>query len=421
MRRDLPTIDEAFFQEFARGEPEEALRAWEEWMNSRRRRPDSESAYREAMKICSGLGEASVRHYLKGRHHFLSTENLDRLDRLAKGLGQDPVPRAEVPAEAAARPRRSNRLALLTQLQVPSETYHMELIRGIVRDASLHHLAVAIHEVSPIDLRASIGKVRTNFRPDGIVMLRVTPAPRDLEGLTRSNIPVVLVHADRYRYPRPVLANIVPNQERLDADLKVWLDRYWLPVRQGRRVKRSTAGKAVLVRMPWETSSDEFPRIVTGVEPSIRNDRIARLERALRKEFRLKIEEVPDYRFRHSLQVFSNHPDADLYVSLSDQIAVGLKHMLIAAGRPWDHRIVGFDDSPTAKEECLASFSQSLEKIGFLVVDRMCRFFRLGGGCWPEFEELPIDVHLEVRCAIGRGEVKSRQLTSGRGDGCRRA
>jgi DNA-binding LacI/PurR family transcriptional regulator len=398
--RILPAIDRAFFEEYARGEPEQVAAQWEGWLRAKRHRPDGEAVYRKLMEICSGLGEGSVRNYLKGRHYSLSDDSLDVFDRISQALKQPTARRVEIPPEAAGRHPRSNRIALLTQLQVPSESYHMELIRGIVREANLHHLAIGLHEVSSLDVGASIERVRVEFRPDGIVMLRVTPSLRDLEPLVKSRTPVVLVHADRYRYPPPVLANIVPNQDGLEEDLQAWIKRYRRPASEGGRRKRGAAGKAVLVTMPREVISDVFPRMKANIEPSIRNDRIARLERVLRRRFHpVIVEEVPDYRFRHSLGVFQHHRDADLYVSLSDQIAVGLKHMLIAAGQPWDQRIVGFDDSPMAQEESLTSFSQSLEKIGFLAMSRMCGFLRRDEGQWPEFEELSTDVHLEIRCA----------------------
>ena len=214
------------------------------------------------------------------------------------------------------------------------------------------------------------------------------------------NTPIVLVHADRYRYPKPVVANVIPNQEHIEQDLRSWIDRYLPSPTPARTLKSRAMRKAVLITMPMESPCSDLPPIAPGIDPSIRNDRIARLVRALR-DFRLPPApegEVPDYRFRHAVDVYQRHGDADLFVSLSDQIAVGLKHLLIAAGKPWRHRIVGFDDSPLAKEEQLASFSQSLDRIGFVVVDQLCRLRRSGTLNWPEFQELPTGVHLEMRC-----------------------
>ena len=396
MDHPLPQIGKSFFDEFAKGDPVAALALWNQWLNNRQRRVDDDARYRKALEICVELGGASIRHYLSRRHQFLSESNLDLLDRISHGLNQKPPRRVMLPAGAIARPRRCHRLALLSQLDVPSEGYHMQLIRGIVRAAQLHNLAVSLHEVSPIDLASSIDRVRTNFRPDGLVMLRMTPTPRDLEPLSSNNIPLVLVHADRFIYPWPVLANIVPKQNLLAADLRAWAETSNPGPKPTREAKRTKAKKAVVVAVQRETPTVAYPTMA-GINPSIRNDRIDQVGIALR-QFRVEYVWVDGYGFQQAMGVYRRHPDADLYVSLSDEIAVGLKHILIAAKRPWEGRIVGFDDSPMSREEGLPSFSQSLDAVGSRVVGKLQEFFIASPDSIPaNFEELAVDVHLEMR------------------------
>ncbi len=389
----LPEIDVDLCRQLAAGEPEEALDEWRRWI---RKRPNAteRAKYKKLLEILADVSESSIRNYLDGRQDKLSSELLDRLDRIARGLNQQPPPRS-APLPPAKRMRRATRVALLTQLAVPSEEYHFELIRGVVRETSFHHLSVAVHEVPAGELAPPVDNVLANFRPDGIVMIRLTPSKQVVKLLARARVPTVLIHADRYHYAAPVLANVIPVQDKVQKELKVWLrDHQKIGRRSGaRRTKRR---KIVVVTMPEEQLGNEFPAF-RGAPPSIRNERRELVVQAF-EEFGPVIFEVEDYSFRHALRVYESHPDADVYISLSDQIAVGIKHLLIAAGKPWRHRIVGFDASQAAKEEGIPSFDQRRGTIGKLAIERLCRFFSSEcPGPWPHFDEIRTDVHLELR------------------------
>src|SRR5262249_48643390 len=144
MNFKVPSINLAFFREFAKGDPEQAVNTWNEWLKNRRREVNSDAKCRKAMEICTGLGDASIRHYLKRRHQFLRKESLDLLDRISKGLNCEPPARGHLRRVS----RRYFRIALLTQLNMPSESFHLELIRGIVREAQAKDIAISLHEVS---------------------------------------------------------------------------------------------------------------------------------------------------------------------------------------------------------------------------------------------------------------------------------
>ena len=73
--------------------------------------------------------------------------------------------------------------------------------------------------------------------------------------------PLVLVHADRYRYPWPVMANVIPNQEGLGLELEAWIKHYASSAQQEKARKSHGMSKAVLVTMPHEASFGDFPPI----------------------------------------------------------------------------------------------------------------------------------------------------------------
>ena len=157
--------------------------------------------------------------------------------------------------------------------------------------------------------------------------------------------------------------------------------------------------KVVLVAMKEEVEHELFPA-VPGIPRSIRNHRIAAIERELDGAEVTRFQ-VEDYGFRHALAVWERHPDADAYVCLSDQIAVGLKHLLLCRGCSEDEcreRIVGCDGSALAREAKIASLSQGLEEVGKSALDRLCILLDQYEGrefTFPqEAEEIPVTVRL---------------------------
>lgn len=244
----LPVITVNFFREFAVGEPAGASEEWERWQ---RKHPNAteRAKYRKLLEIAVERAEATIRCYLDGRSHKLSLELLDRLDRVARGLNQDPPHRSFRRTRPA---RRANRVALLTELAVPSESYHFELIGCVIREAFLHHLSLSVHEAPGEGLAVPVERILANFRPDGVIMIRLTPSRRVVELLAGARIPTVLIHGDRHRYEAPVLANVVPQQEKIETDLNAWLEDQQQGEDKRSASKRAKRRRVVVVTMREE-------------------------------------------------------------------------------------------------------------------------------------------------------------------------
>jgi len=374
-----------------------AYEQWRHWLRKYPGRSD-ETKHRKALELASGLSATAISLYFNGKAARLGDVTRHRLDSLSRDLGRTP-PDVKTRHKRGPVTRRLKQVALMTELVgIPSPSFHMEVLRGFMRKAA-NSFAVALHEVTRANLSSDVGRVVRTFRPDAVIMVRLTPDAESLEELRQELIPTVLIHAARYDYPvPPVLANIVPGQETILEDLKAWASRL-------------RKGNASLGRSEYENRSDvivvtiqdEKPRQDFQAKrkvPGIRNERIKLILKALR-EFAPKRHVVPDYTFRHALQVFEAYPRAQAYVCLSDEIAVGLKHLVTASGReprPW---VVGFDDSQLAREERITSFGQHLDEVGGRAVEQLVRWFERNPSAvvtWPEkFEEVPTDIQLVLR------------------------
>jgi DNA-binding LacI/PurR family transcriptional regulator len=143
--------------------------------------------------------------------------------------------------------------------------------------------------------------------------------------------------------------------------------------------------------MRHEPNVTEFR--IRGVRPSLRNERKEAIRKALTRfnsGAQPKVIEVDDYNFSHALKVWQAKRQADAYVCLSDQLAIGLAHLLqvscpaIGSSGGWRDRLVGFDNSLLAQASGIASFDQGLHLFGKLAINELCRFFeRFRGKNWP--------------------------------------
>lgn len=403
MNSEFPNLSVNWFHKHCiRTDPAEAAKEWDEWIASKPR--TDEQKYRKALSLATGLHEASIRHYLK-RPDKLSDLTLTTLDSLTAALGRTPP--EERTSETRQVGRRGNRIALLVELtSIPSPPFHLQVIRGIVRGASRHHFSVSMHEVSGDPLANAIKRVASIYRPDAMVMLRLTPNRETASVLGRADIPVVLVHADRLEYPSPpFVANIVPGQEPIEECLSGWAKNLadWHAART-----RSSGGQnseIIVVALGPEKTKHDYPPL--HPVPHIRKERIDLVKKALEelqelKKIKLVDYQVPDYSFRHALSVYRKHPKALGYVCLSDEIAVGIKHAMIAnrGEKEWKRRIIGFDNSWLAREEEITSFGQHLEDIGDLAVEKLAEQLtglRRSPENWTKFRQIRTDVYLVPR------------------------
>jgi DNA-binding LacI/PurR family transcriptional regulator len=379
-------------------DPALAAAAWSRWLVVRVR--TEEARFRMALQLASGLSEAAIRHYRAGRGYKLGARTLQELDTLARALGSPAPSRAIRDESAVGRRRGPRQIALLTPLtSLPSPSYHLEVIRGIVAGTARHALATALHAVEPDELRPALDGILRAFRPAAVVLLRVTPDTGSLDLLARRGFPAVLVHADRFRYPcPPVLFHVIPAQESIAKAVEGWAHRV-APRRAGRTRPRRAQGEVVVVAMPREQPQGDFERI-PGVEPSLRNRRIDLILEGLR-EFRPAVFWVEDYSFRHAPAVLAAYPNAWAYLCLGDELAAAIKHLLAATGREWRDRVLGFDDSRLAHAERISSFGQYLERIGDVMADRLGQWLGTAGvgagvRC-DDFEEIATDVYLIAR------------------------
>jgi DNA-binding LacI/PurR family transcriptional regulator len=421
-------VNEEFFRKYARQTPHMALLQWTEWLAQRRHGRNEDHKYRKVLQIAGGLGEGAVRHYCLGRHDQLSTTTVEMFDRVTRALQRTPP--IAVHERARKRKRRSAqpRVAFLTQLTVPSESFHFDVLRGVVLAATDRNVSVSIHELAPTNFAEAIERIHTIYEPDGILMLRLTPTRQELDALARAEIPTVLLHGDRQLYGPPIIRNIVPTHAEMPASIRRWLDETADARRRGcsvaapRTRKSRVAGSGdgpsrwpelVVVAMTEESDDGDFDPIPELVKPaaavrgasrgrnvtrrSIRNDRRDELWSAVEDRDHAWVDLTKDYSYLRAKEVLEAYPHAGAYIALSDQVAAGLKHLLsIRDGdAQWQDRILGFDNTVMAHEASFPSFDQHRQDVGARGVKALSDFLASQeDGKWPAFEEEHIEVEL---------------------------
>lgn len=378
----------AFFEKFGTPRSEELFRAWERETRGSR----MTECYRryKAIEIVLNVGESSVRNFFH--------EDPERRARLGSALQQLMAlmgPELDLPTPAVSTGVRTRSIALLTENEVASVLFHYELLRILAQMSRKHGLALSLHLCSREKLEDEITNLQAFHRPEGYIFLRLTPTKDALQVLLRTATPVVLIQADLLGFEEPVLAHIVPDQSGIPSDLAGW----------GRRLKemenRSTPPKVIVVAVRDEqATSFDWPPVQPGTF-SIRNQR-KQLVMAALKESGLQpiMEVVKDYSSHHAFEVFQRHRDADGFVCMSDSLAIAMKQFCILTERPWEGRILGFDNTPPAHLEGISSFDQSRSETARLAIEALMTFLDRKVDSpivWPKSEVLRFPVALKLR------------------------
>jgi DNA-binding LacI/PurR family transcriptional regulator len=191
MKGDFKDLTAELFKECGWEDPRRSFRRWQTWFAKNRNRSDL-TKHKKALEFAFGKGEATVRNYFS-RRWKLSKELLDAMDAMTVALGRD-IPSGSH-GKAPRPPRGGRRIALLTALEdIPSPPFHLEVLRSVIRAASDRNFSTALHEETELRCAETIRKVVRVFRPDAIVLIRVSPNGEALKALDDVNMPAVLVH-----------------------------------------------------------------------------------------------------------------------------------------------------------------------------------------------------------------------------------
>jgi DNA-binding LacI/PurR family transcriptional regulator len=354
--------------------PADAHREWEEWIADNADYEDQTKVLK-LLQIAGAVSETAARAFLGLRYSGLRYKTWDRLKRITDFVGWlKTIPRPE-PACPDGYPPKLTKLVLLTELQaVPSIRYHHGVIRSLADACHKRRILFSLHEVRAGTLSADIEEVDLNYEPDAAVLLRLNPdqaAAEKLEG-----IPSFLIHADRRRYALPVVGNVVADHTHVPREIRAWMEDKAIPRR----------AEVVVASMPMEPDAR-----------AIRNDRIRKVLEGL-EPWRPRHLTIENYSFDRALQVYRAYPQARVYVTLCEQVAVALKQLLEVSGRrPGSYDLVGFDNGQLAVENGLTTFDQQIPAIGDRVVETLQAFFTATDRARWDCRELPLEVHLVRR------------------------
>lgn len=396
-------ISEEWFRDNGVPDPEDAMRILNDWRKkaARNRQPDTEK--RIVLMAASGLSRGAIDHYINQRLGKLSPATVRRLDDFWIALGESvPEMRPKTFVRTGTSHRPSHLAILLDICNVPSARFHLECLESVLMAARPRNFTVTLHELDTIsDQATQLERVLRSKRPDGVVWFRLTPTRESLRILQRQKpeLPAIVLYAARLQYERPVLAHIVPEQGLIKGLVADWANRL-----------KNTAGGGfvVLAHMPEEPETYDFP-IEPGQAPSVRNERIKLMSEGIEAaNLQVRREEVADYSASRALQVLKRNEGALGYICLSDELAIGVTHLLEHKGQVDARKLVlGFDDSKLAREFGINSFTQHLPEIGERLAKTFADFFNdrsllTKDGRWPEYQRIPIRVELATRGIIHR-------------------
>jgi len=391
-----PDVVQRVFREFGGSEAATLDDEWRRWQQEHRHAGETARG-RVVMAIAAGLSEPTVRNYFHpddDRRRKVGPESWKTLSEIAPALGLEPQ---DPPARGKVRRRRVvvPRIALLVELDVlPSANFTFTLMRLLIREAAARQLSLNVISTHQPDLLRALPPTPAGTRPDGYVLLRLTPSRQALEPLVNTHVPVVLIHGNMLEYEPPVIMNIVRDQTTIEGDVSRWI-KGQLSAPQGKVTKKQ---KVVLVAAPEEEPIAPYPVRDPEAGACMRNERRALALAALEgiEWIDTHTVEVEDYSFHRAGDVYREHPDAAAYVCLSDQIAVVL-NQLLAAGRRKGRagKVLGFDNTDFAKAEGIATFDQDLEQTAHLAIEALADFFSREFTVWPQFEPQTTTVKLQ--------------------------
>lgn len=350
-------------------DPKDAAEKWAHWITEMypagRNKPIT--MRKKIFTLALGIHETSCRHYFSGKYlqeKLVSAETRRRLDFLMRFTGQQPpqfIEKREVQKEKKRDyipPVKRKRIALITHLNdLASLPYHNEIMKGLIAQAEENRYNLKIYEAKPTEPDKAVIRAVLNDLPDGIILIRLKPSKVMLSMLEESPIPIVLIHSGEQLLPRPIVGNVESVlQEGRNPQLKCHFLK-WL---QSLPMHAKLSKNAIIVHMPLGGHLHRAKRV---------NYIIRMLEG---ENIGIKLHEVKNYGFDNAFEIWEQNPQADLYICLSDQIAVSLQNILQAANNgETQQTVIGFDGSSLANERGINSFNQKLDQVGLLAFERL--------------------------------------------------
>lgn len=401
----FPALSEEWFREHGVKDPKISAEEFQNWIKEKgiSLRPynsvDHNTYIVEVCRVATGLSKTTIRQYFAGQD---ADENWNRqfkistLRALNHLLEQLQLEHSQCPqispnwdkTTLTTRGLSTKRVTILTEFEpsvIPSLLFHSRMISGILKSDAKHLFSTSIHIVSNVNFEKSLAQVIRVNSTDALILVRpIGLSQKIIERLKRNLIPTVLVHANRRKnfYSSPsIIANFVPDQRNLSNDLKNWIVKHH---------NLKDLNKVIIVSIPKEKTPG-----------SIRDDRLEKFYKAL-EQLGLNYKHIflTNYSFENAFEVFKQEPEANLYITLSEQIGATLKYLLIAKGRYKPKSIIGFDNSQIAQKANLNTFEQNIELIGEKISDLISDFFSkesIEPTDWPAFREIKVPVTLVDR------------------------
>jgi len=152
----------------------------------------------------SGLSPSSVSNYFNNKKGAISKEKIDLLEKLTDLIGY-------TPSKAAKKLRSSRKMSIGFVFSVTSGTsmeYYIEVLRGVKKEANKYGYFVDIYDIEEEKRKHFFSELPFLGLIDGLIIVASVVTSEQLTPLIERNIPVVLINPKIKESRPPVTAGI---------------------------------------------------------------------------------------------------------------------------------------------------------------------------------------------------------------------
>ena len=289
----------------------------------------------------SGLSVSSVSNYFNKKKGAISSEKSDMLEKLIAFLEY-------IPSNAAKKLRSSNKMSIgyIAPLTQSSSTeYYIDILKGIQSEAHKYGYTIDIYDINEEDERDYFSKLPFMGLVDGLIIVSSIVSAEDLTPLYLRNIPVFHINP-RIEDTNPpfigsVFSEVTPITQLFDHIFK---DHGY--------------NNPLLLSVNLNNYSQREEKYRLFVEAMENNGMKFNRER--------NVIFLDSYSFSEGMRAYQialeKNPDADVFVCLSDTIALSIMYALGKDNKKT--AVTGYADFEIAKVFDLTTINQNIDMLG---------------------------------------------------------
>jgi len=356
---------------------EEIYRHW--ILNKKNKGKDPGVPDLKLLASLSGLSVSSVSNFLNNKKGSISRERAEVLEKLVEIVGY-------YPSNAAKKLRSSNKMSIGFVFSLTSGTsteYYVNILRGLKREADKYGYFIDIYDISEDKRKEFFSDLPFMGMVDGLIVVASVVTSELLAPLVKRKIPVVLINPLAEERHRPVVSGIFSDSSAFIDLLNHLFDHHQYK-------------NPMLISVNLNNSAQRTEKYRMFVEAAESNG--------------IKISDDRNVTFisshsssegsRAYRNAIEKNPDADVYVCLTDTLAVPVIRHLQQEGRK--AAVSGYANFEIAELFELSTVEQNIPQLGIKAFQHL--FFSIQyiqrHGQFPEYSEerIPSDFIRRQSC-----------------------